>query len=165
MEKYARYIKKAKKLGAKDARVILARSVVTAEWVRLKSRFGCGGYAQALTCPPYSPKPEETRKMLKEYKRALLIRGDQYADIREIVTALEREAFLDGYWKAFAMASGPCEYCKTCGEHCRYPRKARPSMEACGIDVFTTVRANGFPIEVVKSRSCKANYYGLLLLE
>jgi predicted metal-binding protein len=165
MEKFAKYIKKAKKLGAKDAKVILARSVVTAEWVRLKCRFGCGGYARSLTCPPYSPTPEETGRMLKEYKRALLVHGDRYADMREIVTALEREAFLDGYWKAFAMASGPCEYCKTCGEHCRHPRKARPSMEACGIDVFTTVRANGFPIEVVRSRSCKANYYCLLLLE
>lgn len=165
MEKFAKYIKRAKKLGAKDAKVIFARSVVTAEWVRLKCRFGCGGYAQSLTCPPYSPTPQETGRMLKEYKRGLLIHGDRYADMREIVTALEREAFLDGYWKAFAMASGPCEYCKTCGEHCRHPRKARPSMEACGIDVFTTVRANGYPIEVVRSKSCKANYYGLLLLE
>jgi hypothetical protein len=38
-------------------------------------------------------------------------------------------------------------------------------MEACGIDVYTTVRANGFPIEVVKTQTCKANYYGLVLIE
>ena len=78
---------------------------------------------------------------------------------------IEREIFLDGYWKAFAMASGPCELCTKCGKFCKYPEKARPSMEACGIDVFSTVRANGFPIKVVRSRKCKANYYGLILLE
>lgn len=38
-------------------------------------------------------------------------------------------------------------------------------MEACGIDVFTTVRANGFPIKVVKEPNCKANYYSLVLIE
>ena len=38
-------------------------------------------------------------------------------------------------------------------------------MEACGIDVFATARANGFPIEVVKDESCEDNYYGLVLIE
>ena len=38
-------------------------------------------------------------------------------------------------------------------------------MEACGIDVFRTARAAGFPIEVVKDYKCRQNYYGLLLLE
>jgi len=38
-------------------------------------------------------------------------------------------------------------------------------MEACGIDVLSTVRQNGFTLEVVKSRRSKANSYGLVLLE
>ena len=38
-------------------------------------------------------------------------------------------------------------------------------MEACGIDVYTTVRANGFPINVVKDSGCSENYYGLVLIE
>jgi hypothetical protein len=38
-------------------------------------------------------------------------------------------------------------------------------MEACGIDVFATARANGFPIEVLTDRSCPENCYGLLLIE
>jgi hypothetical protein len=38
-------------------------------------------------------------------------------------------------------------------------------MEACGIDVFATVRANGFPIEVVRDDSSDQNYYGLILIE
>ena len=165
MEKYAKYLARAKKLGALEAAVISPRSVVTAEWVRLKCQFGCSGYGGSLTCPPYSPPPGETKMLLREYRSAILVHGDKHTDVRAIVTTLEREIFLDGYWKAFAMASGPCEYCKTCGETCRHPEKARPSMEACGIDVFGTVRANGFPIQVVTSHRCQADYYGLILVE
>jgi hypothetical protein len=38
-------------------------------------------------------------------------------------------------------------------------------MEACGIDVYATVRANGYPIKVVKTYDCKGNYYGVVLIE
>ena len=165
MEKFAKYVNKAKKLGAKDAKIITTDSVVIAEWVRLKCQFGCGGYGHSLTCPPYSPTPEQTEKILKDYTHALLIHGEEYTDIQEIVASLEREIFLDGNWKVFGLGSGPCELCTRCGKFCKYPRKARPAMEACGIDVYSTVRQNGFPLEVVKSRRCKANYYGMVLLE
>jgi len=165
MAKYAAFIKRAKELGAGEAKLIQAESIYTAEWVRLKCQFGCGGYAQALTCPPHSPSPEQTARMLSHYKRAVLVHGDEYTDIRKIVAELEREVFLEGYHKAFGMGSGPCELCESCGESCRHPYEARPSMEACGIDVFSTVRANGFPIEVLKNTGCRGNYYGVVLIE
>jgi hypothetical protein len=38
-------------------------------------------------------------------------------------------------------------------------------MGACGIDVYATVRANGYPIAVVNDYTDKANYYGLVLIE
>ncbi len=165
MEKYAKYIKKAKRLKVRDAKIISPKSIATAEWVRLKCQFGCDGYGQCLTCPPYSPTPEQTRKMLADYKHALLLHGDEYTDIRRVVAILEKDIFLDGYYKAFAMAAGPCELCAKCPKFCRYSEKARPSMEACGIDVFSTARANGFPIEVLKTENCQGNYYGLVLIE
>lgn len=43
--------------------------------------------------------------------------------------------------------------------------RARPSMEACGIDVFKTARDNGFPIEVVRTRDEEENIFGLVLVE
>ncbi len=53
---------KARELGASDARPIEARKIVVKNWVRFKCWFGCGGYGERLTCPPYSPdsrrKPE-----------------------------------------------------------------------------------------------------------
>lgn len=165
MKRYAKYIKQAKRLKVKDTKIILAKSIVTAEWVRLKCQFGCDGYGRCLTCPPYSPSPEQTRRMLADYKYALLIHGDEHTDIRRIVSVLEKNIFLDGYYKALAMAAGPCELCARCPKFCRHADRARPSMEACGIDVYSTVRANGLPIQVLKTTSCKGNYYGVVLIE
>lgn len=141
--------------------------VFTAPWVRWKCQFGCGGYGSSLLCPPWSPKPEETRAVLDSYKRAILIHGDKDVDIRQLVTDLEREAFLSGFYKAFGFASGPCHLCKKCAldKGCRHSERARPAMEACGIDVFKTARRAVLPIDVVTDHDCGVNYYGLLLLE
>ena len=111
MRGYVKYIKRAKELGAKQAKVISAKTIVVAEWVRLKCKFGCSGYGQCLTCPPHSPAPDETRRVLGYYKYALLVHGNEYADIHGIIPILEREIFLDGYFKAFGMGAGPCELC------------------------------------------------------
>lgn len=43
MKKYAKYVTRAKELRVKDAKIIPTKSIVTAEWVRIKCQFGCGG--------------------------------------------------------------------------------------------------------------------------
>lgn len=162
------YIKQAIELGAHNAKQICADTIVTANWVRLKCQFGCGGYNKRFTCPPHSPMPEETAKALKEYKTALLIHCGDHRVIAQIVIEIERRAFLDGFYKAFAMSSGPCRFCEKCNlgkAGCLHPIEARPAMEACGLDVFQTVKNNGLPIEVVKDQTCEQNYYGLVLIE
>ncbi|MBN1914045.1 MAG: hypothetical protein JW788_06565 [Candidatus Omnitrophica bacterium] len=65
------------------------------------------------------------------------------------------------------MGAGPCRLCKECDLKggCRHRDKVRPSMEACGIDVFTTARNNGFTINTLDSYKCKANYFGLVLID
>jgi predicted metal-binding protein len=79
---------------------------------------------------------------------------------------MERRIFLAGFYKAFGLGNGPCQLCVRCNtKRCIHTEQARPSMEACGIDVYATVRANGYPIEVVKDSSDDANYYGLVLIE
>ncbi len=165
MKEYTEYLEMAKKLGAGEARIIPAESVVTAEWVKLKCQYGCGIYGQRLTCPPRSPSPEQTKRVLAGYSHGLMIHGDKYTGIREIVSNLEREIFLDGHHRSFGMGAGPCKLCDECPKYCRHPSRARPAMEACGIDVFSTVRANGFSIDVVKTPECKTDYYGLVLIE
>ena len=161
-----RFIARARKLGADDARLIDAASIVTAAWVRLKCQFGCEGYNSGHCCPPHTPTHAQTQAVIDCYHRGLLIHCTRLGKPTPIVIALEREIFLTGYYKAFGFGAGPCSLCRECPpEECRHREKARPSMEACGIDVYATVRANGLPIEVVKDRTCAQNYYGLILID
>ena len=159
---------RAVKLGAGDSKVIDVKTVKTAAWVRYKCQYGCSGFGESLTCPPYSPTPEQTQKILDCYKKAILIhcQSPVVADISKIVLKIETAAFLAGYYKALGMGAGPCRLCAQCGKGkgCRHGDDARPSMEACGIDVYSTARANGYSIETVVSTDCKADYFGLVLL-
>ena len=154
-------------LGAADTRRVDPRQIPTAQWVRLKCQYGCGGYGQCLTCPPHSPTPEQTRRLLDEYSVAFLIYWGHKGGGRKALAEIERRVFLLGHYKAFALSSGPCELCGECDLKgtCRHPDQARPSMEACGIDVFQSARSAGFPIRVVTSDQNVPNFYSLLLVE
>jgi len=157
-----------RKPGVIDVRIISPSQVETAAWVRLKCQFGCDGFGQCLVCPPFTPTPEQMRNVLDAYRRAILIHCLPDADVKAIAVELEQEIFLAGCWKAFGLGAGPCYFCKECNlkeKWCRHSDRARPAMEACGIDVFSTVKKVGFPIEVVRQRHQCPNYYGLILVD
>jgi predicted metal-binding protein len=91
---------------------------------------------------------------------------------------LERHALLTGYYKAFAMVGLCCAYCDECiperrdscldhavKRYCKHQHKVRPGMEACGTDVFKTVRNAEYDVEVLTSPYEKITFFGLLLLE
>jgi predicted metal-binding protein len=157
----------ALEMGATDAKVIKASTVRCEPWVRLKCQFGCGGYSKRLMCPPFTPTPEETARVISCYRRAILLHAKDNDIINEIIPRLERKIFLSGYYKALGLGSGPCYLCDKCNikARCKFPYLARPAMEACGIDVFSTVRANGFHIEVVRSRRQRGDYFGVILVD
>jgi len=176
MTRFDRYIKQAIKKGASKAKLIDPGKVVVANWVKLKCQYGCSGYNQRYTCPPYSPTAEFTKKMLAEYSKGLLIQIENIKPsselknarrLKKMVADLERTIFLDGYYKAFGMASGPCRFCRICDltRPCKFPDWARPAMEACGIDVYQTVRNCGFKLEVVKTLKSACTYTALILIE
>ena len=156
----------ARELGALGAKMVRPSSVETAEWVRWKCRLGCGCYGSSLLCPPHSPSPQETRAMLDGYQRAVLFESPPDRT-KEIAAQMERRLFLEGYYKALGLGAGPCMLCETCAFEagCRHPHEARPAMEACGIDVFATVRKHGFSIDVVRTRDDPQHYFGLVLIE
>ena len=158
------YLERARALGAVDAKVIGPQGVLCAQWVRLKCQYGCDGFGSSHCCPPHSPTPEQTRRVIDEYHRLLLVHCRRWVDVDKVVVALEREIFLDGHYQAFAWGAGPCRLCRTCdpAQPCRHSERARPSMEASGIDVFATARRAGFPIQVVRSRRDHDHYYGLV---
>ena len=111
--------------------------IVVSEWVRWKCQFGCKGYAKHLSCPPYVPGPDRTRKLLKDYSKAYIVHfkgipGMEHIDpdkipedwhpflsslilwVHETMYALEQHAFYLGYYKSLAFAALPCIYCEEC---------------------------------------------------
>ena len=160
-----RFVKMAAELGALGAKLISPATVTTGQWVRWKCQFGCGGFGTSLVCPPHTPAPDQTRQMLDEYDAGILFEAPP-GKAKEIAADLEREVFLAGYYKALGLGSGPCRLCDACEfeQGCRHPREARPSMEACGIDVYATVRRHGFTINVVRMREDPQHYFGLVLV-
>jgi predicted metal-binding protein len=156
--------------GATRARMIKAKDVAVRDWVRYKCQYGCPKYNQSLTCPPRSPSPDQTRRILSEYDQAIILefkeeKGRKWTSVNETMVEVEKKAFLVGYYAAIGLASGPCKFCEKCNlSVCVHPQLARPSMEACGIDVYTTVRMAGLEINVVQNRKQKPTHFGLLLV-
>jgi len=176
MKSVESFCKKAIEMGIKGAKIIDPASVVTAEWVRLKCQYGCPGFGESLCCPPRTPTPDITRKVIDSYRKAILLhqrlvkgekRSEKGKTFSKAIVRLEIEMFLDGYYKAWSMGCGPCDFCKECNlsGSCKHGLDARPSMEACGIDVYKTARDNGFHIEVVRTRDEEMNIFGLVLVE
>jgi len=170
-----KYCEEALCNGVTETKVIHPDSVVTAPWVRLKCLFSCPGGGKSHCCPPQTPTPEETRAILDSYNRAILFHlnvpafGKEHLRLQEMLVTMEGDMFKDGYYKAYVMLAGPCLVCKECGKvqdiSCRFPSKARPSMEACGIDVFQTVRNNGFFIQTLREKTELPNIYCLMLVD
>jgi predicted metal-binding protein len=175
----ARLRARALELGASDAVVVSPRQVVTAEWVRMKCLYGGCHAGQCLTCPPHSPTPTQTRALLDEYESVLLLRfdvtgargGEHLAASRRAAAAalrLERELFLAGHHKAFAIAGGrPCVLDEACGtpEACDCREALRPGPAGCGIDVFTTCANAGWPLKVVQGRDEPYHRLALVLVD
>ena len=152
--------------GADLALVIDVKTVVTAPWTIYKCKFGCGSYGRNHCCPPNTPTYRETQAILDCYEKGILFRTHAVNTITPMAVAAARELFLDGYYKAIAFGDGDCGKCKTCNpERCNFPRETVPSMEACGIDVFATVRANGLEIHTLRTKDEPQNHFGLVLVE
>lgn len=72
--------KRALELGASDAKVIPASSVIIEERVVLKCKVGCPNYGKTLACPPYTPSVEQFRKIVGEYSYALFMKFKSKAE-------------------------------------------------------------------------------------
>ena len=103
------------------------------------------------------------------------------ANLHKTVYQLEIKSFLSGYYKALGFYAMPCSLCETCVAEeklekneeaslldttkCRHKDIMRPSMEACGVDVFKTLENAGYSSRVLKSYSEKVVLFGMVLLE
>ena len=175
-----KYLKLEVDGNAVDAKIIDPGSVITGEWVTWKCQFGCFMYGRGYCCPPETPTSEQTRKMIDCYQRAILFHmefpNEKGVDnqkiaskLNETLTDLEGEIFKDGFYKAFIFLGGPWSLCagwsKLKGEPCSLGNRARPAMEACGIDVYQTARNNGFFIKTLRDTSETRRRFCLMLVD
>lgn len=159
-----------KKFGIDEALVIYTSKVDLRDWVNVQCRFGCKFFGNNWSCPPQSIPVEQTRNLLREYTKAVLIIGDNgEMDLRKFrkgMLEIERALKLNNYHKALAMSMGPCDICDKCtilkGEPCAYPEEKRPSIEGTGIDIIGTVKKFKKNINPIHKRFFS---FGLVLLE
>ncbi len=156
-----------KQKGASEVKIIKSSNVIVDERVRLKCQIPlCETYGKNLMCPPYISSVNDFRQALAQYDQALLVqvsaplhgknRGrakeifDPARVLHELINLGERLCFESGWRFATGLIGGTCRLCEECivmepEGHCRHPFRARPSMEAMGIDVIGTIEKAGLP--------------------
>jgi predicted metal-binding protein len=171
-----RYQELALELGASEAAIIPASAVIIDERVRLKCVVPrCLRAGETPNCPPYAPELDLVRRALGRFSWAILFkcdvepieeyvpgRGATKAEQRrtlsfhrqsnEVIYALERQAYQDGYHLAMGFGGGSCKdylcqgmICQFLDSgRCRFPHRARPAMEAVGIDVIALINKVGW---------------------
>ncbi len=167
-EEWDLLLERARELGFHRVTSLDPARVELAPWVRLKCRYGCPGYGQNRQCPPFSPDHHQMARILAGYRRAILVQGAPPGpEFHQRLLELERILFLAGFPKALSFGAGPCTLCPTCdtSRPCRRPQQARPALEACGVDVYTTARRAGWRLEPLKRRDDFVQYLGLVLVD
>ena len=116
-----------------------------------KANF-CGNYNKSWQCPPNVGTLEELKAKYSKYPHAFVfttkhdiedsydIEGMEVARIEhEKVEDLIRPVLPEG---SFMLGAGGCNVCKKCAfpEPCRFPEKAKSSVEACGINVVSLAK-------------------------
>jgi len=162
--------------GASETAIIPAGDVIVDERVRLKCLVPrCLRAGETPNCPPYTPDLDLVRKALSRFSWAILFKcnvepmedyapgsGKTKAEKRrtlsfhrqsgDVVYALERQAYKDGYHLAMGFGGGSCKdylcqgmICQFLDSgRCRFPHRARPAMEAMGIDVIGLINKVGW---------------------
>ena len=124
------------------------------------------------------PSVSECERFFHEYQDAVIFRFEKAVDPPEDrhkwskkvnikLAKLERDIFLSGYERAFMLFMDSCGICADCTanrEECKEPKSARPSPESIAVDVYSTVRQFGFPIEVRTDYSQEMNRYAFLMI-
>lgn len=168
-----------KENGYEDFKWIKSQQIVVSQWVRMKCMFGCNEYGKNACCPPNVPSIPECERFFREYRDIAVFHfektvdkpEDRHAWTREVnskLLELEHAVFVTGYPKTFLLFMDSCCLCKHCAElreQCLNPTSARPTPEAMAMDVFSTVKQIGYPINVLSDYDQVMNRYAFLLIQ
>jgi predicted metal-binding protein len=163
-----KYIQLAKKLKMINVRIISPQEIIFDVRAILKCRWGCEySITENLRCHTRNTSYQERVEMVNRYHHILLVHSNDARELSHAVLELERAAFLDGHYFAFAIRT--CNLCEACavkqGGACPTQEKVRPCDSSFGIDIYKTVRNLGLPCEVLQNKDDIQNRYGLVLID
>lgn len=164
-----KYIDLAKALKMVNAMIISPKQISFDIRAILKCRWGCDRYLPEnnIRCKTRETSFKERIEMVKGFKHILLVHSHDARKLSAAVLEIERTAFFDGYYFAFAIRA--CNLCKACavkkGDPCPTPERVRPCDSIFGIDVYKTARNLGLPCEVLQNKTDIQNRYGFVLID
>lgn len=172
--------RRALELGAAGARWIPGEAVATDPMFRtLCAENTCGKYGKCWMCPPAVGDVTHWIRAVKSYDLALLYETvgqlEDSFDIEGMLAAgqahgslsrkLQQELTPEERLHSLHLTCGGCGICTVCamtkGKPCVAPSRALPSLEGCGVDVYTTARRAGLPYT---NGTNTVTYFGLLLV-
>jgi len=153
---------KAEDLGAHRCRVMDAGDIVfEPELVDACRQNYCGNYGRNWMCPPSVGEPSALIEKARKYARGMLLQTvsalEDSFDFEGMAAARERHIALTervaglvadaGVSDMLVLGAGGCAICERCtkidDEPCRFPERARASMEAYGVYVAATAERCG----------------------
>lgn len=121
----------------------------------------CRSYGRSWTCPPHCGTLEEMAARAQGYPMGILVQSTaELEDDFDIETMMDTErvhkerfvrlceAVRGQTARCLPMAAGTCTICAQCtcpDAPCRFPDRAIPSMEACGLVVSQVCESSGLP--------------------
>ena len=150
----------AKEAGFTNTAPLDARTIELKEEVRAMCVANtCGAYGKNWSCPPACGELDELRAQVGRYSAGILVQTvGEVEDSLDFEGMMEAEAAHKAHFMALhdrlletwpgllALGAGTCRRCKECtypDAPCRFPDKRFSSMEAYGMVVMDTCKANG----------------------
>ncbi len=140
----------------------------------------CGHYGENHMCPPHSGSIEQIKDRLKTFRIGWLLRYSKALNVEEDIAGvsqtrldfhqkilhLEKYVHEKGADQVWGMIGGGCGICDIClvvaDEPCRYPEKARMSLEGIAVDVGDLLDKLGLDRRFHKD---KITWTGCILIE
>ncbi len=157
-------LKPAKHLGIKVCMEFNSKILVPEPRIRdLCSENKCGNYLNNYMCPPYAGSLSEIEARLQKFHWGVLLRYSKPLNVKQDIEGLkktkidfhnkilEMEEILqtEGINPVWGMIGGNCGLCDPCKaklrEPCKYPDKARMSLESIAVDVLSFL--DGFDLD------------------
>ena len=146
----------------------------------MKCLYGCAEYGKNAACPPNAPPVDACARFFREYRRAVVFHFAKTLEKPEDRHAWSRKINLESPEARQARCSRPASSRPSCcpwtaaellrglpgvRTACKELKLSRPSPDALAMDVYSTVRKIGYPIEVLSDYGQEMNRYAFLLVD